>query len=201
MTWCVAFFQGGFYLFNIIDTYAGGFPRLFTGIFELIAIIWVYGFTRFADDVEMMIGRRPNIYFRVCWTVVAPVIITGIVAFKAVQHQPLEMFKKLYPAWGDMLGWIMVGSIVCWIPIGVIVQWCRFGGFAAISHAASPKKRWGPALEKNRTGRYRSGGIIALNTLATTSMDIDVAMTTNGDVSKDDASSTDEYAYVNNAYL
>ena len=36
-------FQGGFYLFNICDTYAGGFPRLFIGLFELAAIMWVYG--------------------------------------------------------------------------------------------------------------------------------------------------------------
>ena len=36
-------FQGGFYLFSIADSYAGGFPRLFTGLFELIAVIWIYG--------------------------------------------------------------------------------------------------------------------------------------------------------------
>ena len=38
-----SFFQGGYYLFNIIDNYVGGFPLLFSGIFEIIAIIYIYG--------------------------------------------------------------------------------------------------------------------------------------------------------------
>ena len=41
-------FQGGFYLFSIADSYAGGFPRLFTGLFELIAVIWIYGIFTFS---------------------------------------------------------------------------------------------------------------------------------------------------------
>ncbi|KAK2175470.1 hypothetical protein NP493_729g00034 [Ridgeia piscesae] len=193
--------NGGFYLFNILDTYAGGFPRLFTGIFELIAIIWVYGFARFAEDVEMMTGHKPNLYFRACWTVIAPLIITGIVIFKGIQHQPLEMFKKLYPAWGDVLGWVMVGSIICWIPVGFFVQWCRGGGLAALRQTASPKAKWGPAFERNRTGRYRTGGVIALTTLSTTTLDIDVTVPNNGDVDKDNLRATEDGAYVNNAYL
>ena len=43
----VSFFQGGFYLFSLADSYAGGFPRLFTGLFELIAVIWIYGIFTF----------------------------------------------------------------------------------------------------------------------------------------------------------
>ena len=35
--------QGGFHLFNIMDTQVGGYPLLMVGIFELIAISWVYG--------------------------------------------------------------------------------------------------------------------------------------------------------------
>ena len=39
----LVFFQGGFYLLNLIDNYVGGFPLLFSGMFEIIAIIYIYG--------------------------------------------------------------------------------------------------------------------------------------------------------------
>ena len=35
--------QGGFYLFNLIDIVLGGFPLLITGLFELIALAYIYG--------------------------------------------------------------------------------------------------------------------------------------------------------------
>ncbi len=34
--------QGGFYLFNLTDAFLSGYPLLFVGMFELIALQWVY---------------------------------------------------------------------------------------------------------------------------------------------------------------
>ena len=39
----VLMFQGGFYLFNLFDEFVGGFPLLFVGLFETIAIQYIYG--------------------------------------------------------------------------------------------------------------------------------------------------------------
>ncbi len=33
------------------------------------------GFNRFSEDVAMMIGKKPNIYFRICWMGVTPAIM------------------------------------------------------------------------------------------------------------------------------
>ena len=71
----------------------------------------------------------------------------------------------------------------------------------ALRQTASPKAKWGPAFERNRTGRYRTGGVIALTTLSTTTLDIDVTVPNNGDVDKDNLRATEDGAYVNNAYL
>ena len=35
--------EGGFYLFNLVDVMVGGFPLLFVGFFELVAISYIYG--------------------------------------------------------------------------------------------------------------------------------------------------------------
>ena len=47
-----------------------------TTIDELIFTLVFIGFNRFSDDIVMMIGRRPNIYFRVTWVAAVPVILT-----------------------------------------------------------------------------------------------------------------------------
>ena len=35
--------QGGFYVVNMVDTYVGGFPLLFVGLFECLVLQYVYG--------------------------------------------------------------------------------------------------------------------------------------------------------------
>ena len=37
------YMKGGYYWFNLIDTFIGGFPLLITGLIEIIALIYIYG--------------------------------------------------------------------------------------------------------------------------------------------------------------
>ncbi|ELU09520.1 hypothetical protein CAPTEDRAFT_156299 [Capitella teleta] len=161
---CIFFFiislpmvtQGGFYLFSLCDSYAGGFPRLFTGIFELVAVCWVYGITRFSEDVALMIGHRPHWYFKLCWCILTPGIVVGIVAFKAVAHESFSLFNGSYvfPDWANLMGWGMVFAVVIWIPVWAIIHWCRHGGAEAMKKSAAPLSTWGPAMSANKTGHY-----------------------------------------------
>merc|ERR1712004_241113 len=93
--------NGGFYLFNIIDSYAGGFPRLFTGLFEMSGVLWIYGIAKFSEDIKMMIGRKPSIYFKITWLGLSPAILIFIIAFRAYSSKPPTLFdgvnKYTYP--------------------------------------------------------------------------------------------------------
>jgi SNF family Na+-dependent transporter len=60
------------YLLNLVDASVSGFPLLVIGIFECVAISWIYGISNFSDDIYMMLGVRPNIFWKVCWMFVAP---------------------------------------------------------------------------------------------------------------------------------
>ena len=42
-------------------------------VFELIGIMWVYGVSRFCDNIQFMNNFKPGIVFKVCWTVIAPI--------------------------------------------------------------------------------------------------------------------------------
>jgi len=145
---------GGFYLMTLVDQAIGGYPLLLLGLAELIAVHWIYGTSRFCDDIELMIGRRPNIYYRATWTVIAPVILLFITVASIYQHEELKVDKYIYPAWCEVIYWLIVMFTVVWIPIVAVVYIYKNGGLEVLRAAAAPSKNWGPALAENRTGIY-----------------------------------------------
>lgn len=68
--------QGGIYLLNLVDYSVSGFPLLFVALLELVALNYIYGYPRFSEDIKMMLGRKPNIYWKVCWLGVSPAVVT-----------------------------------------------------------------------------------------------------------------------------
>lgn len=50
----------------------------------------------FSDDIYYMTGSRPNIYWKACWLVISPVMLTVVlVAYVVIQAQK----HPTYPAW------------------------------------------------------------------------------------------------------
>lgn len=51
---------------------------------------------RFSEDIVFMTGRRPNIFWRVCWMGISPVmLVVVLVAYVVIQVQ----VHPQYPAW------------------------------------------------------------------------------------------------------
>ncbi|KAF4081794.1 hypothetical protein AMELA_G00165140 [Ameiurus melas] len=86
----------GNYWLEIFNSYVGSVPLLIIAFFEIIAVIGVYGMGRFSKDIEFMTGRKPNIFWRVCWMGISPVLLVVVlVAYVAVQVQ----VHPEYPTW------------------------------------------------------------------------------------------------------
>ena len=68
-------FQGGIYWFQIVDYYAAALSLMYIAFFECAAIVWVYGAKRLSSNVKDMTGKYPNIFFRICWLVISPLLI------------------------------------------------------------------------------------------------------------------------------
>ncbi|XP_021417749.2 inactive sodium-dependent neutral amino acid transporter B(0)AT3 [Oncorhynchus mykiss] len=86
----------GNYWLEIFNSYVGSVPLLIIAFFEIIAVAYIYGIGRFSDDLEFMTGHRPNIFWKVCWLVISPLmLIVVLVAYVAVQAQT----HPTYPAW------------------------------------------------------------------------------------------------------
>ncbi|KAJ7991968.1 hypothetical protein DPEC_G00289350 [Dallia pectoralis] len=86
----------GNYWLEIFNGYVGSVPLLIIAFFEIIAVVYIYGIRRFSDDLEFMTGRRPNIFWKVCWLVISPLMLfVVLVAYVSVQAQT----HPNYPAW------------------------------------------------------------------------------------------------------
>uniref|UniRef100_A0AAR2LRK9 Transporter n=1 Tax=Pygocentrus nattereri TaxID=42514 RepID=A0AAR2LRK9_PYGNA len=86
----------GNYWLEIFNNYVGSLPLLVIAFFEITAVSYIYGATRFSDDVEWMTGRRPNLYWQVTWRVISPLMLLVVfLAYVVVQAQE----KPTYEAW------------------------------------------------------------------------------------------------------
>ncbi|CAH1711848.1 sodium-dependent dopamine transporter [Aphis gossypii] len=120
--------QGGFYFFNLLDRYAAGYSMLIAVLFETIAVSWIYGVDRFCDDIKDMMGHSPGVYWRFCWRFAAPLFLVFIIVYGLLGYEPLTYEGYVYPAWANVLGWIIAGSSVAMIPAVALYQYFNTAG-------------------------------------------------------------------------
>ncbi|XP_029918837.1 sodium-dependent neutral amino acid transporter B(0)AT3-like [Myripristis murdjan] len=86
----------GNYWVEIFSSYVGSVPLLIIAVFEIVGVSYIYGMKRFGEDILFMTGRRPNIFWRACWTFISPLLLKGVlIAYVIVQAQKYPS----YPAW------------------------------------------------------------------------------------------------------
>lgn len=67
--------QGGAYSVFWFDTYSAGVSLLFAALFETIGVVYCYGLKNFILNIESMLGRKPHIFFIVCWKYLSPLFL------------------------------------------------------------------------------------------------------------------------------
>ncbi|XP_069032841.1 sodium-dependent neutral amino acid transporter B(0)AT1-like [Embiotoca jacksoni] len=124
--------RSGNYWLALFDSFAGSIPLLVIGFCEMIAVIYIYGIDRFNEDIEFMIGHKPNIFWQVTWRVISPLIMIVILIFYFVTQvtktltylvwdEEAESFPILearpYPTWIYIIIFILAGIPSLAIPI------------------------------------------------------------------------------------
>ncbi|KAK3100556.1 hypothetical protein FSP39_021741 [Pinctada imbricata] len=142
---------GGIYVLTLMNDYSGSYALLFTCLVEFIALSWVYGWNKFSADIEMMLGFKPNYYWKGTWMVISPLVIVLILIATAVKFSPSRYGTMVFEDYAQNWGWGMVSLPVAAIVITMVIQSIRYGG---IRNACKSEPNWGPARPEDRHGRY-----------------------------------------------
>lgn len=90
---------------------------------------------RFADDIELMTGHRPGLYWLICWKYLSPLAMISILVASFVEiavdgsGYPAWVASKgiterhEWPVWAIVLITVLVLASVLWIPLVAV---CRF---------------------------------------------------------------------------
>jgi len=121
---------GGKDLVAMLNMFGSSTPILLVVFIETVGVFWFYGVSRFCDDVEMMIGERPGLFWRICWQFISPIFLLVILLFTVWDYCTggLIPFKEGLkaqpsPSWLGLLGWCMTMSSLIWIPIFAIYKY------------------------------------------------------------------------------
>ncbi|XP_034401371.1 sodium-dependent neutral amino acid transporter B(0)AT1-like [Cyclopterus lumpus] len=130
---CLLFAQhSGLYWVTLFDNFAGSVPLLTIGLFEMIAVVYIYGIDRFNEDLEYMVGHKPGIFWQVTWRFISPLIVLVILVFYMVTQVQEELtylvwdpnseeFPSLalvpYPSWINVIIFLMAGIPSLAVPV------------------------------------------------------------------------------------
>ncbi|XP_058820912.1 sodium-dependent neutral amino acid transporter B(0)AT3 isoform X2 [Topomyia yanbarensis] len=143
----------GSYIFQLMDSFAGNYTLLIIAFCECVGVSYIYGIKRFADDIELMTGSRPGLYWMLCWKYISPIAMITILVASFVE---LASEGSSYPGWDALTGntdrlewphWCIVVAIllilvsILWIP-GVAI--CRLCGINIIEDS---EPAWFPTTE------------------------------------------------------
>lgn len=124
--------KGGMYVFQMFDYQAGGISLVLIALLEVVGVGWFYGTEQFCTDIENMIGHRPNMYYRLCWKYISPLIIGVIFIWFCVDWTGISYAGYQYPPWAEFVGWMLcIVSIMC-VPGYALHRYLKvpYGSFA-----------------------------------------------------------------------
>ncbi|XP_011189046.1 sodium-dependent nutrient amino acid transporter 1 isoform X2 [Zeugodacus cucurbitae] len=139
---------GGQFILTLVDFYGASMIALILGILELYVLGWVYGVDRLCKDIEFMIGHRVGNYWRWCWALITPGIMTLILIYFYATYQSLTYNNVHYPNWAYALGWTITALGVLQVPIWAVVAIIRQPGESLsekVHGAFRPVRNWGPS--------------------------------------------------------
>ncbi|XP_068148103.1 sodium-dependent nutrient amino acid transporter 1 [Drosophila tropicalis] len=142
---------GGQYLLTLIDCHAVTFVSLVSAIFELIAVGWVYGTKRLCEDAEFMLNIKTSYYYRICWSIVTPLVMIVIFVYNLYSMPTLKYHDQEFSAVYRVIGWCITAVI-----LGQLIYWACYANYkqskgsllTRLRESAKPLADWGPLDSK-----------------------------------------------------
>uniref|UniRef100_T1IMJ8 Transporter n=1 Tax=Strigamia maritima TaxID=126957 RepID=T1IMJ8_STRMM len=130
--------NGGIHFVKFLDNFSTEITLTTIALCELLSVMFVYGYRKFFCDVHFMCGHRVNLYWRVCWLGIIPVlliILLGLGLFNSTscEHLSIQMC---------IIGWII--ALSCLISIPAFALYSMFIITPKWRTAYMPEPQWGP---------------------------------------------------------
>ncbi|XP_064605350.1 sodium- and chloride-dependent glycine transporter 1-like [Liolophura sinensis] len=147
--------RGGVYILQLMDQFIGAWSLPIVCLVEALVICYIYGGRRFLDDISVMTGKRPSLYWLICWAIFSPVIIVGILIFAWADYsKPKYGDDYFYPIGAEVFAWILSLLPIVPIPVYILYKVNKASYMDTLkqklSYLTTPTRYWGPALVKHR---------------------------------------------------
>lgn len=109
--------QGGQSILSIVDFYGATLVAFTLAITELYTFCYMYGVGRFCRDIEFMLGRIPNIFWRICWWTITPGLMTVIVVYTLWNFEKPKEGDVDIPDIAHYIGWCLTAVGLIQVPI------------------------------------------------------------------------------------
>ncbi|KAM9846062.1 sodium- and chloride-dependent betaine transporter-like [Aulostomus maculatus] len=127
--------EGGIVLFNLVDYYGlNGITHLLIACCETVVIAWVYGADRFYDNIEDMIGYKPNPVLKYCWLFITPILCGFAILFEMSNVYVVSVYGFSSGIWGVIVGSLLLITPLICVPIFILVAMWKN------PHMASPSR-------------------------------------------------------------
>ncbi|CAG0921004.1 unnamed protein product [Notodromas monacha] len=121
--------SAGEYWVFLFDVYAAS-GLILIGFVQVVALSYVYGWERFVNEIEKFTGRRPGLYWTICWRFVSPVIIAVIFLASIIlkilksadytiwDKEKAESSKVPLPGWALAIGIFLM--LLSFLPLPIV---------------------------------------------------------------------------------
>ncbi|XP_060521687.1 sodium-dependent nutrient amino acid transporter 1-like isoform X2 [Cylas formicarius] len=99
---------GGQWIFTMVDFFGGTAIFYVLNVIEIISVFWFYGLEEFCLDVEFMLKRKTNFYWRICWCLLIPITLIAVFFYFVTTIQELTYEDKSYPTRVIVWGWVLL---------------------------------------------------------------------------------------------
>ncbi|XP_047995017.1 sodium-dependent nutrient amino acid transporter 1-like isoform X2 [Leguminivora glycinivorella] len=141
---------GGQWVLELVDHFGGTFLILFTGITELIGIIWIYGLENVCLDIEFMLGLKTGIYWRWCWGILTPAMMITVFIYALIDN---TFGGDAFTSAAIAIGYAILFIGVAMVPLfmGLTMFKNRSGNLTkTVKVSFTKKSSWGPKDKSTR---------------------------------------------------
>ncbi|KAE8597365.1 hypothetical protein XENTR_v10016440 [Xenopus tropicalis] len=126
--------ESGSYWFDIFNDYSVTLSLLLIVFAEIIGVCYVYGLSRFENDIEMMTGHKLSWYWKIMWGFTSPLLIislfifyltdyimAGTLQYKAWDATLGQLVTKDYPPYAlAVIGLLLVAPVCCITVVAIV---------------------------------------------------------------------------------